>query len=265
VKATTQPATPSLAGERRCHRLPRTSPGSQASPALGAGQNRGKDAITIYRAAAAAATTDDTDDNRCEDETDSEEAMSLNGDDSSSGGSGTGGCSMVPPPMPVVITAGASQTSHSVWHQKNNMAAYNNPAASLVPSCPCGCKVDDLTPTATSNSSSSASTTSSAQMYPESPASSPVKVRYPSTASDSNDAPLDMSKTSPVYGPSKPGMHSNNVTPPPTPPESEREKFRSLFMLVDAAVGQLEKEIAEKKEVTHQPTAAAATAQASCA
>lgn len=185
-----------------------------------AGQLQPKpDIITIYRAAAAAdrmaGSHDETDSE--EDDMEDEEAMSLNGDDSSSG-SGTGG--LLAPPPPVVVTAAAT-VSH-----------YSNPAASLVPSCPCGCKEEDDKPKLPGQNGP-------LHVYPESPASSPIKSRYPSTNSSGSsaaDGPLDMSKTSPVYG------SSNKLTPPPTPPESDRETFRSLYMLVDAAVGQLEKE-----------------------
>ena len=191
------------------------------------------DIITIYRAAM-------TDGNRGghEDETDSEddeeemeeEAMSLNGDDSSSG---SGACGGLLPPPPVVITAAAA-TAH-----------YSNPAASLVPSCPCGCKEE---PAAADKKAAGGSPLGAA--YPESPASSPIKSRYPSSSAGSAaEGPLDMSKTSPVYGGGSSKLHGGGggVTPPPTPPESDREKFRCLYMLVDAAVGQLEKEAAARK------------------
>jgi hypothetical protein len=36
-------------------------------------------------------------------------------------------------------------------------------------------------------------------------------------------------------------------TPPPTPPENDRDKFRCLYLLVDAAMEQLEEITAEKK------------------
>ena len=34
---------------------------------------------------------------------------------------------------------------------------------------------------------------------------------------------------------------SSQVTPPPTPPEDDAEKFKCLYMLVDAALSQWEK------------------------
>ena len=133
------------------------------------------DIITIYRAARAS-----HDDGSCDSEDDmddGDEAMSLNGDDSSSGGSGAGTASLLPPPPPVTVTvtqAAAAPHPH-----------YSNPAASLVPACPCGCKEDE---------DKAAKLPAGAHVYPESPASSPIKSRYPSTSSGSSDGPLDMSK-----------------------------------------------------------------------
>ena len=114
-----------------------------------------------------------------EDDMEDEDAMSLNGDDSSSG-SGAGG--LLAPPPPVTVTVAAT-TAH-----------YSNPAASLVPSCPCGCKEEggDVKPKLPGLNGP----VSSSHVYPESPASSPIKSRYPSTSSGSStaDGPLDMSK-----------------------------------------------------------------------
>lgn len=61
-------------------------------------------------------------------------------------------------------------------------------------------------------------------------------------------------------------MKSQEVTPPPSPPEeSHREKFRCLYMLVDAAVDQLEKELQQKKAeegaASSTPAAAASAPQ----
>lgn len=123
--------------------------------------------------------------------------------------------------------------------------SYNNPAASLVSECPCGC--GNNTHNSGSESSSSSPPTAY-QSYPESPMSSPLKTYY------NTEGPLDMSKTSPMYQqpqqPTPPAAKEHSyysTTPPPTPPESDREKFRCLYLLVDAAVGQLEKEIAARK------------------
>ena len=197
------------------------------------------DIITIYRAAMTDGNQPDTDSEDDEEEME-EEAMSLNGDDSSSG---SGACGGLLPPPPVVITAAA--TAH-----------YSNPAASLVPSCPCGCKEEDKKAVGSPLGAA----------YPESPASSPIKSRYPSSSAGSaSEGPLDMSKTSPVYGGGSSKLHGGGGgTPPPTPPESDRETFRSLYLLVDAAVGQLEKEVAARKaaeeEQQQHRVAAAATA-----
>ena len=65
-----------------------------------------------------------------------------------------------------------------------------------------------------------------------------------------------MSKTSPVYGQTSLSMasshgHAGNETPPPSPPENDRDKFRCLYLLVDAAVGQLEE--LERQKQLQQP------------
>jgi len=155
----------------------------------------------------------------------------------------------------------------------NSNQTYTNPAASLVPTCPCGCgnnshSAGAKSPTSSDsgNSSSGGSSSSgggpfrgnSAYSHPDSPLSSPLKSStnyYPTTTVESTtaDAPLDMSKTSPMYGGGSQREHSyynSEVTPPPTPPENDREKFRCLYLLVDAAVGQLEKELAARKPET---------------
>ncbi len=136
-----------------------------------------------------------------------------------------------------------------------------NPAASLVSTCPCGCNDNDNKAHVGGNNGNN--------NLPESPASSPAKVvvapanpffhHSPSSTSSSSsssgvssaginepDAPLDMSKTSPMFtASSASSCQKGAVTPPPTPPETnDREKFRCLYLLVDAAVGQLEREIA---------------------
>ena len=87
-----------------------------------------------------------------------------------------------------------------------------------------------------------------------------------SSSYSSSEVPLDMSKTSPMFV--KSSMSSNASvaritttpvtttqqqakvcsiqTPPPPPPENDRDKFRCLYLLVDAAMEQLD-EIAAKK------------------
>ncbi|QQP57993.1 TGIFlike, partial [Caligus rogercresseyi] len=75
--------------------------------------------------------------------------------------------------------------------------------------------------------------TSATSLAPDSPISSPSKSSWP------EDAPLDMSKTSSVlYG------GTGAITPPQSPPEEdEKDKFRCLYMLVDAAVDMREREL----------------------
>ena len=78
----------------------------------------------------------------------------------------------------------------------------------------------------------------------------------------SSEVPLDMSKTSPMFiknplltsasGATSIASATAKVcttiqTPPPTPPENDRDKFRCLYLLVDAAMEQLEEIAAEKK------------------
>lgn len=191
------------------------------------GAARSKSAVTIYKAPAVSAvvTADDTDD--------SDDAMDEAEDDCSSGSGGGIGGNHLLPPQPVVITTVSTGPPTAPTY---------NPAASLVPSCPCGCKEDD---------------DNKAQVYnhPDSPLSSPIKTSSATTTSSyqpqqqqqSPDAPLDMSM-------------KGHVTPPPTPPESDREKFRCLYMLVDAAVGQLEKEL-KNKEKNGTSASSASTSQ----
>ena len=139
------------------------------------------DIITIYRAARAS-----HDEVSCDSEDDMEDdAMSLNGDDSSSGcgSSGAGTASLLPPPPPVTVTVTQTAAAHA------QTPHYSNPAASLVPACPCGCKEDEEKAAGKLPSAGGP-----AHVYPESPASSPVKSRYPSTSSGASDGPLDMSK-----------------------------------------------------------------------
>ena len=121
-----------------------------------------------------------------------------------------------------------------------------NPAASLITMCPCGCGKEDHS----SDNGSTASTLASGTSFPlpSPPPSSYQPVSLPnspdlSPLKDSYDGPLDMSKTSPVFRNPVPG---STETPPPSPPENDRDKFRCLYLLVDAAVGQLEELEREK-------------------
>ena len=61
-----------------------------------------------------------------------------------------------------------------------------------------------------------------------------------------------MSKTSPVYGVTQCSQTIANHTPPPSPPENDRDKFRCLYLLVDAAVGQLEELERQKQRFPNQ-------------
>ena len=67
-----------------------------------------------------------------------------------------------------------------------------------------------------------------------------------------------MSKTGSMYNNFNNSSSSSSTsgvsvhTPPPSPPENDKDKFRCLYMLVDAAVGQLEKLSAEKRQRQQQ-------------
>ena len=125
--------------------------------------------------------------------------------------------------------------------------------------CPCGCGKEDHSDNGSTASSGSGgpgglvnsfSLPSPPPNYqqvtlPNTPDLSPIK------SQDSFEVPLDMSKTSPFYGVtmgSTGTMGSSSETPPPSPPENDRDKFRCLYLLVDAAVGQLEELERQKQQ-----------------
>ena len=130
-----------------------------------------------------------------------------------------------------------------------------NPAGSLITVCPCGCGKEDHSG---ENSSSGCSSLPSPPAtcnftLPESPELSPVKhlgfsssrCHYNNQSDCSSvsstfldDSPLDMSKTSPMFGMTK-------------EQENDRDKFSCLYLLVDAAVNQLEEIAAKKRRLNH--------------
>lgn len=131
-----------------------------------------------------------------------------------------------------------------------------NPAASLIKVCPCGCGQEDHSGENSSSGFSSLPSPSSTTNYtlPNSPEISPVKhlgfnsstARSDDSTSSSlflEDAPLDMSKTSLVYG----------ATTKRACNEDDQHNLSSLYLLVDAAVSQLE-EITAKKRRESQET-----------
>lgn len=133
-----------------------------------------------------------------------------------------------------------------------------NPAGSLITVCPCGCGKEDHSG---ENSSSGCSSLPSPPAtcnftLPESPELSPVKhLGFSSSSSRCHynnqsdcssvsstfldDSPLDMSKTSPMFG-----MTAKEE-------ENDRDKFSCLYLLVDAAVNQLEEIAAKKRRLNH--------------
>ena len=242
----------------------------------------GPESITMYRADGGGGDTD-AEPARDEDYESDDSRMSCDGEEEdSSSSTGPSSSRPRPPPAATVLMpqlppiAKRTRLENIVAAAEANLAAAAaaagggggggggscgsfNPAASLVSSCPCGCNDDDK-----------GHSPSVPPRLPDSPASSPAKVvitaqsaqqggagpghpyfhHSPTSSSSSSstsgvssvdqnvEGPLDMSKTSPMFS-------KDEVTPPPTPPEvSDREKFRCLYLLVDAAVGQLEREIA---------------------
>jgi len=139
------------------------------------------------------------------------------------------------------------------WH----LTPAFNPAASLITMCPCGCGKDKEDHSSDNGSLASSGPGGLASIpLPSPPPSSYQPVSLPnspdlSPLKDYADGPLDMSKTSPVFRTSvhMTGSHAGNTeTPPPSPPENDRDKFRCLYLLVDAAVGQLEELERERQQ-----------------
>jgi len=98
-----------------------------------------------------------------------------------------------------------------------------------------------LGPTAANSNSSTLSLVTSSPSSTSS--TSPQSAQDPSNNLYSNsnpDQPLDMSRNSCLFLSLKPTNGSTLTSP--TPPPTHREQFRSLYLLVDAAVGILEKE-----------------------
>ena len=98
-----------------------------------------------------------------------------------------------------------------------------------------------LGPTANSNPSSTLSLVTSS---PSTTTISPQSTQDPSTnnlySNPNPDQPLDMSRNSCLFLSLK--SSGSTASTSPTPPPTHREQFRSLYLLVDAAVGILEKE-----------------------
>ena len=124
--------------------------------------------------------------------------------------------------------------------------------------CPCGCGKEDHSDNGSTASSGSGPGGLVNSFSLPSPPPNYQQVTLPNTpdlsplkSSDLFDVPLDMSKSSPFYGVtmgSTGTMGSSSETPPPSPPENDRDKFRCLYLLVDAAVGQLEELERQKQQ-----------------
>jgi hypothetical protein len=123
--------------------------------------------------------------------------------------------------------------------------------------CPCGCGKEDHSDNGSTASSGSGPGGLVNSFSLPSPPPNYQQVTLPNTpdlsplkSQDLFEVPLDMSKTSPFYGltmGSSGTMGSSSETPPPSP-ENDRDKFRCLYLLVDAAVGQLEELERQKQQ-----------------
>jgi len=154
-----------------------------------------------------------------------------------------------PPAAAAVITQPTFPDSPDLSPVKLFAAAFNNSKSSVT-----------ITP-----SSQSSSSTSNNQL-PQVPVM-PSHSISPASGQAAPEAPLDMSKTGSMFKQQQPQQQLDSSTtasspglstvhtPPPSPPdEYNKDKFRCLYMLVDAAVGQLEKlEAAEKRQRSSGP------------
>ena len=134
--------------------------------------------------------------------------------------------------QPAVITQPTFPDSPDLSPVKLFAAAFNNSSVTITPSNQAASAVPPP-PTSSSHTIS------------------PVgQQQQPAATTTAGDVPLDMSKTGSMYFSSNSSSTSGVSvhTPPPSPPENDKDKFRCLYMLVDAAVGQLEKLSAEKRQ-----------------
>lgn len=119
--------------------------------------------------------------------------------------------------------------------------------------CPCGCgsEADHNSTFSTNTSAPPASaplSTTAPNFVTEVTATtnSPIYTDANSPAYTPNDSPLYPPSTPEHYVPqTEYAPHTftpAQVTPPPTPPEDDADKFKCLYMLVDAALSQWEKQ-----------------------
>lgn len=119
--------------------------------------------------------------------------------------------------------------------------------------CPCGCGSEaDHSPTFNTTTTAPtapapAPTTAPNFVAEVTATNSPVYTDTHSPTYTPNDSPLYPPSTPEHYVPQTEYAHhafntSAQVTPPPTPPEDDADKFKCLYMLVDAALSQWEKQ-----------------------
>ena len=196
------------------------------------------------------------------------------GDSSASSTGGTPGSLPSPNNLAAIVNAATNLTS--LQHNQNNMEQH---PTTKYPESP------DLSPVKPFQLSSSAThqhqvpKTSITQppfhlLQPVptvacTPAANTISPQSSSSSSySSSEVPLDMSKTSPMFVKSSSLINASVAritttpqqqakvcsiqTPPPTPPENDRDKFRCLYLLVDAAMEQLDEIAAEKRRNSSQ-------------